>query len=76
MKRQYLVKICTVLLVGICLAADALLQQRQTILTITSEPGATVWVDGVRFGKTDAAGKFTIKDLGGRATPSWSALTD
>ena len=34
-------------------------------LNITTEPGAAVWVDGVRFGKTDASGKLTIKNLVG-----------
>ena len=40
-------------------------QQDQTALTIASEPGAVVWIDDVRFGKTDATGKLVIKKLGG-----------
>jgi tetratricopeptide (TPR) repeat protein len=40
-------------------------QQNQTVLTVTSEPGAVVWIDDVRFGKTDATGKLVIRDLGG-----------
>lgn len=34
-------------------------------LNIATEPGAAVWVDGVRFGKTDPSGKLTITNLGG-----------
>ncbi len=32
-------------------------------ITVTTEPDATVWIDGVRYGKTDAAGKFQIKTV-------------
>ena len=48
-----------------CLYLTAASQSRQTVLTITSEPGSTVWIDDIRFGKTDASGKITIKNLGG-----------
>src|SRR6476620_12165843 len=48
-----------------CLCLTAASQSRQTVLTITSEPGSTVWIDDIRFGKTDASGKITIKNLGG-----------
>jgi len=30
-------------------------------MTITSEPGATVWLNGIRYGRTDKAGKLTFK---------------
>jgi Predicted N-acetylglucosaminyl transferase len=46
-------------------AASAYSQARSTQLTITSEPGSTVWIDDIRFGKTDASGKFVVRDLGG-----------
>ena len=42
-----------------------ILKPDQPSLTITSEPGSTVWIDDIRFGKTDASGKFVVKDLGG-----------
>jgi tetratricopeptide (TPR) repeat protein len=32
----------------------------QTSLTITSEPNATVWIDEIRRGTTDASGKLTL----------------
>jgi tetratricopeptide (TPR) repeat protein len=32
-------------------------------ISISSEPEATVWIDGVRYGKTDASGKFTITTI-------------
>jgi cytochrome c-type biogenesis protein CcmH/NrfG len=49
------------------LAPSALTQTtaRSSTLTVVSEPGATVWVDGIRFGKTDPSGRILIKDLGG-----------
>jgi len=34
-------------------------------LTITSEPSATVFIDDIRFGRTDAAGKLSVKGLSG-----------
>lgn len=48
-----------------CLCVQAASQSRQTVLTITSEPGSTVWIDDIRFGKTDPSGKISIKNLGG-----------
>jgi len=35
----------------------------QSPLTITTEPNAIVWVDGVRRGTTDAAGKLTLNKV-------------
>lgn len=32
-------------------------------ITISTEPKATVWVDGVRYGTTDDVGKLTIKTI-------------
>ena len=32
-------------------------------ITISSEPNAVVWVDGVRFGKTDASGRLAIPTI-------------
>jgi tetratricopeptide (TPR) repeat protein len=49
-----------------CLAlALPAVSQSKTSLTISSEPGATVWIDDIRFGRTDTTGKLVIKDLGG-----------
>jgi len=47
------------------LCLQAFSQTRQTLLTITTEPGSTVWIDDIRFGKTDSSGKINIKNLGG-----------
>jgi len=46
-------------------AATSYSQTRSTQLTITSEPGSTVWIDDIRFGKADASGKIVVRDLGG-----------
>lgn len=43
----------------------SLSQSKQTALTISSEPSSTVFIDEIRFGRTDASGKLIIKDLGG-----------
>lgn len=32
-------------------------------ISITTEPNATVWIDGVRYWKTDSSGKFTISTI-------------
>ncbi|MEP7076099.1 MAG: tetratricopeptide repeat protein [Acidobacteriota bacterium] len=32
-------------------------------VTVASEPGAIVWIDDVRYGKTDATGGFSIKTV-------------
>lgn len=32
-------------------------------ITVTTEPNAIVWIDGVRYGKTDASGKLEIKTI-------------
>jgi tetratricopeptide (TPR) repeat protein len=32
-------------------------------ITISTEPNAMIWVDGVRYGSTDSAGKITIKTI-------------
>ena len=32
-------------------------------LTVVSEPGATVFIDGIRFGRTDKSGKLSIRTL-------------
>lgn len=32
-------------------------------ISITTEPNAVVWVDGVRFGKTDSSGRLEIKTI-------------
>jgi tetratricopeptide (TPR) repeat protein len=33
------------------------------LLTIKTEPNASVWLNGVLYGKTDAAGQFTIRSV-------------
>ena len=43
----------------------AVSQTKPSELTINSEPSATVFIDDIRFGRTDAAGKFTVRNLGG-----------
>ena len=42
--------------------ASAAAGQFRTI-TVMSEPGATVWLNGIRFGKTDKSGKLEIKTV-------------
>ncbi|MGB7201652.1 MAG: tetratricopeptide repeat protein [Pyrinomonadaceae bacterium] len=32
-------------------------------ITISTEPSATVWIDGVRYGKADSSGKLAIKTV-------------
>src|SRR4051812_37347974 len=49
----------------ISLAPSALPQAKKSTLTIVSEPGSTVWIDDIRFGKTDQSGKLVVTDLGG-----------
>lgn len=51
-----------VLTLGSVLALAGLAQPTRSI-TVSSEPGATVWIDGVRYGKTDASGKLEVKTV-------------
>lgn len=41
-------------------------QATGTILTISSEPSSTIFIDDIRFGRTDAQGKLIVRDLGGK----------
>lgn len=53
-------------IIGLMLAAAAAAQGQSTqfrALNISAEPNAVVWIDGVRFGKTDASGKLAIKTV-------------
>jgi len=42
----------------------------QTAVTITTEPNAIVWIDGIRRGTTDAAGKLTLNKVSAGARHS------
>src|SRR5258708_30655320 len=42
-------------------SASSALQTR--VITITSEPGAIVWIDDVRYGTTGKDGKLTVKTV-------------
>jgi tetratricopeptide (TPR) repeat protein len=52
---------------GLVLAVFAVSVQAQAghfrVVTISTEPNAVVWLDGVRFGKTDPAGTLEIKTV-------------
>lgn len=48
------------LILMLCVAAIA---QATRSITISSEPSATVWIDGVRYGKTDSNGRLAIKTV-------------
>ena len=58
-----------VLLVVICLTSSAgvLAQARKSTpvrsITVVTEPAATVWVDGVRYGVTDDNGRLVISSV-------------
>jgi Tetratricopeptide repeat. len=52
--------LCTPLLFGVF--AFAVVGQKRSV-TVVSEPGAIVWVDDVRFGRTGKDGKFEINSL-------------
>jgi tetratricopeptide (TPR) repeat protein len=56
---------CCLLAILFTAAGLSFSQSKQSTLTITSEPGAVVWIDNVRFGKTDSSGKLVITNLGG-----------
>lgn len=36
-------------------------------VTVVSEPNAVVWIDGVRYGITDSAGKLAVRNLASRS---------
>lgn len=39
------------------------LAQATRSITVSTEPGATVWIDGVRYGKTDSSGNLTVRTI-------------
>jgi tetratricopeptide (TPR) repeat protein len=53
------------LALGVVLTNSTFGQPRSGSLTITTEPGATVWINDVRFGKADSSGRLTIRGLDG-----------
>ena len=53
--------VTTVVALSILLAISAHAQTRS--ITILTEPSATVWIDGVRYGKTDSSGKLSIRSV-------------
>src|ERR1043165_1780390 len=54
-------------LVGLLLCAPSIVTAQGRAgsreIAITSEPGAVVWLDGVRYGKTDKSGSLSIKTV-------------
>lgn len=59
MKSRFCVAIVAVLSILLVVSAEA---QVRSIM-ISTEPSATIWIDGVRYGKTDSDGKLTIKTV-------------
>lgn len=56
------------LTLALMLSFSGFAQATRSII-ISTEPGATVWIDGVRYGKADSSGKLAIKTVaaGGHA---------
>ena len=52
-------------LAALVFVVSTCLSQTGSTLNISSEPGAAVFVDDIRFGRTDTSGKLTIKGLSG-----------
>lgn len=53
----------TLILISAAMLSFATYAQTTRSVTISTEPNATVWIDGVRYGKTDSSGKLTIKTV-------------
>ena len=47
------------------IVATSISQAKPTVLTVTTEPDATVFIDDIRFGRADSSGKLAVRDLGG-----------
>jgi tetratricopeptide (TPR) repeat protein len=62
LKAQHLRSLCAILVMGAMTAWAQKLSDVRTI-TVVSEPGAVVWIDDVRYGKTGKDGKLTDKTL-------------
>ena len=58
---------CQAAIVCLLIAFAALesLSQTGSTLTVATEPNATVFIDDIRFGRTNSSGKLTIKGLSG-----------
>lgn len=59
MKSRFCVAIVAVLSILLVVSAEAQVRS----ITISTEPRATIWIDGVRYGKTDEEGKLVIKTV-------------
>lgn len=53
----------TLILISAAMLSFATYAQTTRSVTISTEPSATIWIDGVRYGKTDSSGKLTIKTV-------------
>jgi len=47
------------------IVSTSISQAKPTLLTVTTEPDATVFIDDIRFGRADSSGKLAVRDLGG-----------
>jgi tetratricopeptide (TPR) repeat protein len=59
--RDVIFQACAAAVFGLAAACAAFGQTR--VVTIISEPGAAVWIDGVRFGETGTDGRLAIRSL-------------
>ena len=75
--------VCLIFLAGSLVGANAIFAQRRSsaavqpalrTVTITTEPNATIWIDEIRRGVTDASGTFELKTSAGRHTLRVRAL--
>src|SRR5436190_22019284 len=53
----------TPLLAAMLSMAAVAIHAQQRAITVSTEPNATVWIDGVRYGTTDKDGTLTIKTV-------------
>jgi tetratricopeptide (TPR) repeat protein len=47
------------------IASASISQVKPIVLTVTTEPSATIFIDDIRFGRTDSSGKLVVRNLGG-----------
>lgn len=53
----------SLVLISFIVLSFALYAQTSRSVTISTEPSSTVWIDGVRYGKTDENGKLAIRSV-------------
>src|SRR3982750_2504657 len=63
MCRSFILALLAAAILSISVDAQKPAASSLRTITVTTETNATVWIDGVRYGKTDTSGQLQIKTV-------------